>query len=147
VEVEKTVFATGEAIRVWVSINSAGWIPEEKQKAGVLHVTRPDGVCESQTVSWPIDGQLDSGWKGGASLGNLAVLTGRYRLSFEWDQKQSPEVELTVREWDLQNRIVTRWVFEGDDFRYAAAVLTVENHTDQVLRFGRLGGLADTASA
>ena len=139
VEVDKPIFAYGEPIRVWVAVHAAGPIAEEKQKAGVLHVTRPDGVRESQPVSWPVDGPGDRSWKGGVTLDNSSVVLGRYRFRFEWDQKQSAEAELTVREWDLRDRIVTRWAFEGDDFQQAAAVLTVENRTEQILRFARLG--------
>jgi hypothetical protein len=105
----------------------------------VLHVIRPDGV---QTNA---DGIVARGWAGESSVEGRhvarqpAVGAGPLSILFEWDQKHSPEAELTVCEWDLQDRILARWVFEGDDFQHAAAVLTVENQTDRVLRFARLG--------
>jgi hypothetical protein len=141
VQVDKPLFAQGEVIRFWVGVSSSGSIPEEKQKPGVLHIIHPDGVLESQPISWPRDGTGDSSWRGGALLGKLPAKLGRYRVSFEWDRKLSPESELTVCELDLLGRLVTRWTFEGKDFQSAAAVLTVENMTNQIVRFCRLGTL------
>jgi hypothetical protein len=141
VQIDKPIFARGEVIRFWVGVSGSGSIPEEKQKPGVLHIIHPDGVRESEPISWPLDGPGNSSWQGGTLLGKLPAKLGRYRVSFEWDRKLSPEGELTVCEWDLLGRLVPRWAFEGNDFQSAKAVLTVENLTNQIVRFCRLGTL------
>jgi hypothetical protein len=141
VQIDKPLFARGEVIRFWVGVSSSGLIPEKKQKPGVLHIIHPDGVRESQAISWPLDGPGNSSWQGGTLLGKLPAKLGRYRVSFEWDRKLSPEGDLTVCEWDLLGLLVPRWTFEGKDFQSATAVLTVENLTNQKVRFCRLGTL------
>lgn len=141
VELDKPVYLSGERIRFWIGVSSRDPIPREKQKGGQVHIVRPDGVEDVHATSWPADGMIDRGWKGGHGLGDSPVLTGRYRFWFVWDDKKSSEMEFTVKNWDLEDKLVTRWTFEGDDFHDAVATLSVENHTDRLLRFPRLGNM------
>jgi hypothetical protein len=138
-EVDKSVFVRSEEVRVWVGVNASDRVSPEKRKPGLLHIMRPDGVHESESISWPIDGCAGCGWKGGAGIEKTSAMPGVYRLWFEWDQKRSPDVIFAIRDWELQDRIVARWVVSGTEFRKAVAILEVENRTDQVLRVVRPG--------
>src|SRR6266852_8685133 len=78
IEIDKPVYASNELVRIWVGVQCAGRIPPESQKGGVLHMSRPDGTREAQSISWPIDGMTDRGWKGGWGPGKSSLAPGRY---------------------------------------------------------------------
>lgn len=140
-EVPKQLYALGEVVFFWVGVKTSGVVPRGTWSPGVLHIIRPDGARESQKIGGPIDGDPTRGWRGGASLGRSPVIPGLYRLSFEWGQKQSPEAQLTVLEWDLRDRVLAHWVFQGSDLPHSSVTLEVKNRTDQLLRFIRLGAM------
>lgn len=140
-EVPKQLYALGEVVFFWVGVKTSGVVPRGTWSPGVLHIIRPDGTRESQKIGGPIDGDPTRGWRGGASLGRSPVMPGLYRLSFEWGQKQSPEAQLIVLEWDLRDRVFAHWVFQGSDLPHSSVTLEVKNQTDQLLRFIRLGAM------
>ena len=65
----------------------------------------------------------------------------------EWGQKRSPEAQLTVLKWDLRDHVRARWIFQGSDLPRSTVTLEVENRTDQVLRFIRLGAMGAEVTA
>src|SRR5258708_20137190 len=55
-ELEKSVYVAGEAIRFWIGVTSDVPIPEVLHSSCILHMVLPDGSRTDEPVSKPIDG-------------------------------------------------------------------------------------------
>ena len=149
---DKKIYVLGEAIRFWIGVARKGNepIPEIYWSTCVLHVTRPDGTRADSAVSWPSDGALDLGWTGGQELREEEIQLGTYSLSFEFAGKQTPPVDLVVRELPALRDVAAEFVFGArgavgaDDA--IPVVLRVANHTPQLLRFPVFGAIGTTIS-
>jgi hypothetical protein len=152
IRIDKTRFALGEDVFFWEGVEqtSRAPIPKKYQQTCRLTITRPDGTQKTENVGWPIDGPPDSGWLGGAGLGEGNVQVGRYTLIFEFAGEKTAPSFLFVEDVPILTRIKADFVF-GQLKNDAATLdvhiptdehvtLVVHNGSDQTLRFPHPGG-------
>ena len=112
---EKPKYVLGEAIRFWAGVeclNDDVIIPQQFWGSCFLYITSPDKTTKREPMSWPIDGDLYRGWKGGCGLGKEPVQTGKYTLVFEFAGKKTKPVELIVEDLDILNNIKATFNFK-----------------------------------
>ena len=143
---EKPKYVLGESIRFWIGVkclNDDVLIPEEYWDTCFLGVTRPDGTVKTESVGWPIDGQLYRGWSGGWGFGKEKVQIGKYTLVFEFANKKTEPVELIVEELDVIKKIKATFDFRrsGDISKdtHVPVILTVQNNSKNQIHFPRRG--------
>ena len=142
---EKSTYVLGESIRFWIGVRPKGnaTIPEKYWSTCYLHITRPDGTSTKQSVDWPSDGIIDLGWTGGRGLRGEEVRTGKYTLVFEFAEKRTSPVELTVKELAVIRDICVGFFFGKNGTvkqdEVVPVVLRLENKTRHLVRFPVLG--------
>jgi hypothetical protein len=140
---DKSRFALGEAVFFWVGIeaSSRAPIPKLYRKTCYLTITRPDGTSTTEPSGWPADGNPDSGWLGGAGLGDGETQLGRYTLVFEFAGLRTPPAFLFVEDVPILRQIQAEFVFsrsaDGYSHPEGNVTLTIHNNSDQVLQFPR----------
>jgi len=152
IRLDKTRFVLGEDIFFWEGVEqtSRAPIPKKYQETCRSTITRPDGTQKTENVGWPIDGPPDSGWLGGAGLGEDNVQIGRYTVVFEFAGQKTVPTFLFVEDVPILKQIKADFVFEHlrDDSGTLEVqiqtgekvTLVVHNGSDQTLRFPHPGG-------
>jgi hypothetical protein len=148
---EKPKYVLGESIRFWegLEVTKADHrIPAELIQARTpcsLTITNPDSTKESQTMEWPVDGDISHGWIGAASL--KAGMTGTYTLVLTCSGISSPPLALPVEENSILKKIKVNLRFEksGDLRRYASVpvIFTVRNDSSYPIRFPVRAAIVD----
>jgi hypothetical protein len=158
IRVEKSRFVRGETIFFWEGVEqtSRAPIPKKYQETCRRTITRPDGTQKTENVGWPIDGPPDSGWLGGAGLGEDNVQIGRYTVVFEFAGQKTVPTFLFVEDVPILKQIKADFVFEHlrDDSGTLEVqiptgekvTLVVHNGSDQTLRFPHPGGSGGNVS-
>jgi len=102
---EKPKYLLGESIRFWVGVEAegSGLVPRNLRKPCSLTIKKPDGSTEIQTLSWPMDGNPDWGWKGG--WGIKAKEAGLYELQLECSGKRTERIPLVVEANEILRQI------------------------------------------
>jgi HEAT repeat protein len=143
---EKAKYVIGESIRFWVGVECLDddvIIPEKYWNTCFLHITRPDGTIKKESVGWPIDGMLHTGWMGGWGFGKEDVQVGKYTLVFEFANKKTEPVELIVEELDVLRKIKATFDFQRagniSKGEHIPIILTVQNNSKHVIQFPRRG--------
>src|SRR6266478_3781748 len=77
-ELEKSVYVAGEAIRFWIGVTSDVPIPDALQSSYVVHMVWPDGSRTDERVSSTADGDPSRAWKDGWGFGTQTPSLGRY---------------------------------------------------------------------
>ena len=158
IRLDKTRFVLGEKIFFWEGVEqtSGAPIPKKYQETCRRTITRPDGTQKTENVGWPIDGPPDSGWLGGAGLGEDNVQLGRYTVVFEFAGQKTVPNFLFVEDVPILKQIEAGFVF--DHLRNNSATLEVQiptservtlvvhNRSDQTLRFPHPGGSGGNVS-
>lgn len=158
IRVDKTRFVLGEKIFFWEGVEQTSRAPILKKYQNTCRrtITRPDGTQKTENVGWPIDGPPDSGWLGGAGLGEDNVQLGRYTLVFEFAGQKTVPTFLFVEAAPILKQIKADFVF--DRLRNESATLDIEiptrekitlvvhNVSDQTLRFPHPGGSGGNVS-
>lgn len=144
IELEKTRFTTNEQVFFWVGVSAPDdyRIPQALWTACRLIVTYPDGTRHVDVVSWPVDGMLDRGWRGGHTLRPDSIQLGRYVVVFEFAGQQSNPQSFTVEDLPILSEISGEFVFSSPLLLHspdAAAVLTIHNRSNQTIRFPHRG--------
>ncbi len=141
-ELEKTVFALGESIRLWNGVTAQTDIPESLWASGVMHIVCPDGSRIDDRVSVR-DGNPAHGWKGGWGFGERRLSPGRYIASFEFAGRRTPDRSFEIIASPLIQQIDAHWVFSdsksGGDIHARGVLLHLENKTGRVLHIAKPG--------
>ena len=146
VRLDKSVFASGEAVFFWTGVQAINHAPIPKEYWGTCRqiITRPDGTQRIDRVGWPIDGPVGSGWIGGSGLGEKPQ-PGRYLLAFEFAGQKTAPTPFVVEDVPALKNIKADFVFgtpaklpDGAD---TPVTLTVHNDTGQTLRFPHRDGV------
>lgn len=141
VTLEKKRYVLGESIRFWIGVEAPDEspIPEMLWDTCFLGITRPDGRTTSEKVSWPADGMLERGWKGGKGLGDEEQQVGSYTLTFEFANQKTQPVDLVVEDLPILNQITAGFQFGRSDSvtkgTKIPVTLKVENGSSQTIRF------------
>ena len=145
VEPEKTRFARGERVFLWLAVSSADQstlIPSSILKGSRLLLTRPDGTERIDTPGPPIDGMPTfARHRGGWTLSEPPQF-GRYTAVYEVSGQRSEPVSFTVEDVNLLVRISARFVVPSPlvaDSPDAMVTFVVRNNSDQAVRFVDLG--------
>ena len=146
VRLDKSVFASGEAVFFWTgvqAINHAS-IPKEYWDTCRQIITRPDGTQKINRINWPIDGAVDLGWIGGSGLGEKPQ-PGRYLIEFEFAGQKTAPAPFIVEDLPLLKQVTAEFVFgaqkKGPNGLDTPVTLTVHNGTSQTLRFPHRDGV------
>lgn len=151
IRLDKTTFASSEAIFFWVGVEGKrnAPIPKKYWNTCSLIVTRPDNTVKSVHVSWPIDGggtdgPGSNGWMGGFGLGEQPR-PGRYQLAFKFAGKKSAPKTLLVQDCPILKKIKAAFVFgaqvKSNSGLDTPVTLTVHNDSDQTIRFPHRDGV------
>jgi hypothetical protein len=152
IRMDKTRFALGEDVFFWEGVEqtSRAPIPKKYQETCRRTITRPDGTQNTESVGWPIDGPPNSGWLGGAGLGEETAQLGRYTLVFEFAGEKTAPTFLFVEDVPILSQIKADFVFGQVKDKAATldihiptgehVTLVVHNGSDQTLRFPHPGG-------
>ena len=145
VEPEKTRFARGERVFLWLAVSSAEQdilVPSSLLRESRLFLTRPDGTQRIDTVGAPIDGMpAFARHRGGWAL-NEPPQFGRYTAVYDVAGQRSAPVSFTVEDVNLLVRITARFVVPSPlvaDSPDAMVTFVVRNNSDQTVRFVDLG--------
>jgi len=143
---EKPKYVLGESIRFWIGVkclNDDVLIPDKYWNTCFLQIIRPDGTVKKEPVDWPVDGQLSHGWIGGHGLGKEEVQVGKYTLIFEFANKKTEPVELTVEKLGIIKQVKATFDFRrsGDIAKdtHIPLILTVQNDSKYIVQFPRRG--------
>ena len=144
IELEKTRFASNEQVFFWVGVAAANdyRIPQALWSTCRLIVTRPDGARQVEVVSWPVDGMLDRGWRGGHTLRPESIQLGRYVVVFEFAGQRTEPRSFVVEELPILMQISGEFVSPSPLLLHspdASAVLTIHNRSNQTIRFPHRG--------
>ena len=144
IELEKTRFASGEEVFFWVGVTAPSdyRIPQALWSTCRVIVTLPDGTRQVDAVSWPIDGPLDRGWRGGHRLRPESIQPGRYVVVFEFAGQQTDPSSFAVEELPILKEISAGFVSPSPLLLHspdASAVLTIHNRSNQTIRFPHRG--------
>lgn len=146
VRVDKSRFASGEAVFFWVGVRAVnhGSIPKAYWNSCRLTITRPDGTKETRTVGWPIDGMVDRGWEGGSGLFEKPK-PGTYEVSFEFAGQRSTPVSLVVGNLPILKQIKTDFVFgqasTSGTAQDTSVTFVVTSASDQTICFSHRDGV------
>lgn len=108
-KLEKPKYVLGESILFEVGMEPAtadGKIPSDivtARKPCALNISRPDGSHETQSVNWPVDGDLSGGFIGGWGL--PAAMAGDYMLVLECSGVVTAPVKLPVIKNSISKQI------------------------------------------
>ena len=142
-ELEKSVYVAGEAIRFWIGVTSDVPIPEALQSSYVVHIVRPDGSRVDERVSSTADGDPSRAWKGGWGFGTQTPSLGRYVVSFEFAGQRTAEQTFEVIPNPFAQGIEARWIFvdtkSGGEVHSRGVLLHIENKTGRELQFAKPG--------
>src|SRR5204863_1469547 len=125
-------------------------LPQEIKKPYSLNVTKPDGARRVQSVGWPLDGMVDQGWSGGWGFGDEKVEPGVYVLVLECAGEKTAPLELIVEQSEILAQIKAQFRFEREGAitksTHVPIVLTVDNGSQETIRFPRRGAMAEGIS-
>ena len=145
VEPEKTRFARGERVFLWLAVSNAergSLIPNSTLEGSRLILTRPDGTERVDSLSAPIDGMPTfARYRAGWTLSEPPQF-GRYGAVYEVAGQRSKPVSFTVEDVDLLLRISSRFVLPSPlvaDSSDAMVTFVVRNNSAQTVRFAHLG--------
>jgi hypothetical protein len=144
IELEKTRFASVEQVFFWIGVNAPNdhRIPRNLRDTCRLTITGPDGTKRVDVVSWPVDGMLDRGWRGGHGLGAEPPQPGQYSLVFEFAEHKTSPAFFTVEELPILRQINGEFVFPEPLVLASADVavtLVVRNGSSETIRFPHRG--------
>jgi len=144
IELEKSRFDPSEEVFFWVGVTTEGdqRIPQSLWNTCRLTITRPDGSERIDPVSWPIDGMLDRGWRGGHLLSSEPLQFGRYVLVFEVGGVKTSPYTITIEHNPIPQEISGEFLFSSPlalGSPDATVTLTVRNGSSQTIRFPHRG--------
>lgn len=149
---EKPKYLVGESIRFWVGVEPVGSreIPKEYQKPCSLSITKPDGTIQIQSVEWPVDGSLNSGWRGGSGFGDEEVEAGSYTLVLQCSKTKSSPVQLIVERNEVLDQVKAELRFDRSGSinmeESVPVVLSVENNSPYTIQFPKRGAAMEGVS-
>jgi hypothetical protein len=149
---EKPRYILGESVRFWVGAlpKDSSVIPEEFRKPCSLTIIKPDGTTKTQSVGWPVDGIAGAAWYGGWGFGDDRVEVGSYILVLNCGGEKTPPVDLIVERNDISDQIKTKFRFERSGVikmgTPVSVTLTVQNDSENTLRFPQRGAMAEGVS-
>ncbi len=141
-ELEKPTYLDNESITLWVGVSSTSEISENLWQSCILHIVWPDGQKRDMPVSWPIDGAISRGWKGGWQLPAESQMPGSYTVAFEFAGTRTPQQHFTILKNPFADTFRAEWIFmntSSGSVHSLGALLRIENRTGRVVRLAEPG--------